>query len=127
MRQLGEINSEKKDIAVKTKEELLSAIIELEKKANSLRDKVNKRDNKIIFISIITGFLIVLLFSNHAINTSISKQNLIFRNDLIKIAPYTNDSVIIKLKSDWARIENFKNFNAVKMNVETLKKNYKIK
>lgn len=124
---IEEINSEKKDIAVKTKEELLSAIIELEKKANSLRDKVNKRDNKIIFISIITGFLIVLLFSNHAINTSISKQNLIFRNDLIKIAPYTNDSVIIKLKSDWARIENFKNFNAVKMNVETLKKNYKIK
>ncbi len=121
------INVEEKDITVRTKEELLSGIIDLEERAKSLLDRSNKRDNKIIFITITTAFLIVLLFSNHAINTSISKQNLIFRNDLIKITPYTNDSVISKLKSDWARIENSNDFGVLKASVESLKKNYKIK
>lgn len=124
---LEELNSDENKKSIKSKEELLEEITVFVESTKSMRDSIYKKDNYTIFLSITSAFLILLLFSTNAINSSISKENLIFKNDLIKIAPYTSDSVVIKIRSDWARIENSKDFDHIKKNIENLKKNNKIK
>lgn len=125
--QIEKIDSDETDNKTQTIEEILLSVTNLEAKAIFLKEKITKKDNNVIIISITTVFFIILLFSNYAINTSISKQNLIFRNDLIKIEPYIDNSIITKFKSDWARIENSKDFDIVKAKIDFLKKTYKIK
>jgi hypothetical protein len=59
--------------------------------------------------------------------SSIAEKNLNFRNDITKLIPYTNDSLINRIKSDWARIENSSDFNQIENKIDSLKNSNSIK
>ena len=102
-------------------EEILSRILKTEASAMSLQGKLGKRDNFLISSTIITFFLIIILFYNHIITSSVANKNVKFRNELYVIEPYVGADEIKQLKSSWTRIKTKADFDKITNKVDSIK------
>lgn len=121
---IEDIENRKKEIngtEPKTKEQIMHEIAEVEARSNFLKEKIHKRDNKIVLITILSAFVIILLFTNYATSFAISQTNLKFKNDLIKIAPYIEENKIKLLQSNWARIKNRSDYEKIITEISIIK------
>jgi hypothetical protein len=128
---IGEkVNTEKNfttEELISEKIRLLKDLAKLEVNASQLKDSSFKRDNNIIFFTITAITFAILLFTNFFKTVAVTQQNLIFKNDIIKISPFVQDSTLKILKSEWVRSENVNDFNKIKGKVRTIKENLNIK
>lgn len=72
-----------------TEEEILINITTLKEENVKNHERISKYNKLFIMFNILSYIFILLLFYNHAINMAIASENLKFRNDIIKIAPWT--------------------------------------
>ncbi|MFV8441298.1 hypothetical protein [Flavobacterium sp. LB2P44] len=109
------------------KESQLIDLTKIEQRALKLKERLYKGDNYIIFTTILTITLALIIYTSYAKTVSVSKQNLVFKNDLIKISPFVQDSTIKILQSDWARIKNVNDLERIKVKVDSIKQKNNIK
>jgi predicted PurR-regulated permease PerM len=110
----------------KSKDEILKELATFEDDATQIQESLSKRDNKLLTLYILSFFLMVLLFTNYALTKAISSENVEFRNDLIKIAPCSNDTEIKLIEAKWVSMKNKVDYRKIKDTIEDIKKKNKI-
>lgn len=108
--------TEKKDKM--DKEEMLSDIKQFEEQLTNQKESAEKRDKLLIAMVILQVFFGIILLSNYALNKSILKENIDFRNRQIILSPYLEQSEINKINSQWYLMENSDDYVSI---VEKLK------
>lgn len=120
-----ELQSNKSDKKVNAKD-TLQEITETETTLNKIDENLSKLKNLLIGAYISSSFVIVILFYNYAVNTSVSSDNLKFRNDLIKITPYVTDNEIKTIQAKWTLMKNKSDFDNITDIISQLKNKHKI-
>ena len=114
-------NLEKEVLTISSENESLSKVNKLQVAEENLKSKEG-RLRKLIYVTYgLTFFLIIIIFTMHAKNISVSNQNLIFKNDLTIIAPYVEEHDILEFKSKWAQMENSEDFTSIKAKIKAIK------
>jgi hypothetical protein len=109
------------------KEDLLNKMVENEDRILALQNETLKKDYFFSFVLIVNALIFIFFFSNFIVKKSVSNENLIFKNDIIKIKPYIIDTITLHLESDWASIQNKEDFDVVKAKVDSIKNTIPIK
>jgi len=106
----------------KEKEELTKEMDVLEADIIALKDRVEKRDTKLMMGYILSAFVVVLLFSNYAMTKSVINENTNFRNELIKLEPFANETELKILRADWVEMKSKTDYNRVIEKLNSLQK-----
>jgi len=120
-----ELKPNKLEKKVNVKEEL-QRIVKTETDLIKIGENVSKLKNYLIVLYISSSFLILILFYHYALNTSVSSDNLKFRNDLIKITPYVSDIKINTLHAKWTLMKNKSDYDNINDEIRQLKIKHKI-
>lgn len=110
----------------KSKVNILSEIAAFENDANQIQESLSKLDNKFLTLYIMSFFLMALLFTNYALIEAISSENVEFRNDIIKIAPYSSHLEIKLIQAKWVSMKNKDDYRIIKNRIADIKKKNKI-
>jgi predicted PurR-regulated permease PerM len=104
-------------------------LIELDKieaEENEILESVSKKGISLVTMYILSGFVVLFLFYTFAIKLVVSSENVVFRNDLVKIAPYITDNEIKTIQAKWTMMKNKADYEDVTFIVSEIKKNNKI-
>lgn len=118
--------NEPESVEQKSKEEILKELAKLEDDSIQIRDSIYKRDNNLLSLYILSFFLMILLFTTYAINKSVENSNVEFRNNLIKIAPYTDEEQINIFKAKRVSIKNKCDYDSLNKYIQEIKDKNKI-
>ena len=111
----------------KNKEEILIELMDKEETLKFQKERFSKRwKNYILFLIIYSIFFVSVLLANLAIRRSVASENIEFRNNLIKVAPYTSEFELKLIQSKWASMKNKSDYDIIKKNVQDLKNKNKI-
>jgi len=122
----GEIQPTKQEVEI-SEAEMFTMLKETEERVNLSTKTISKADNLIIMLSIVSLFMVALLYYNYAVMTSVTTENVNFRNDLIKVAPYTDEKEIKTLQAKWTMIKSKADYESIKGDISKLKRTNKIK
>lgn len=106
-----------------TEEEILINITTLKEENVKNHERISKYNKLFIMFNILSYIFILLLFYNHAINMAIASENLKFRNDIIKIAPWTCETELKTIEAKWASMKNKYDYKVIKGTIESIKLN----
>jgi hypothetical protein len=106
----------------KSKEDILKELGVLEEEATQIRESLFRRDNRLLSIYILSFFMVIVLFTNYAITKAVDGENVDFRNTLIRIAPFVDESEINKIKADWVKMKNKTDYSVIIKKIEGIKR-----
>lgn len=107
----------------KSREERLKELEAIDKEIKQA-DKDMKSIMRTLYI--LWFFLGIFLFTSYAFTKTVSSENVVFRNDIFKIAPFTNDIEIKEIQAQWTSMKNKRDYENVTKIVSEIKKNNKI-
>ena len=110
----------------KSKEEILKDLETLEESATNIKGSLFRKDKLLISSYILGFFALILLFTSYAFTKSVYNEDLNFRNNIIKIAPFVNDGEIKQIKANWASMKKKSDYEVIITRIKELKKTNKI-
>ncbi|MBD0403650.1 hypothetical protein [Flammeovirga sp. EKP202] len=109
------IKEEKKEI---DKSIVQQELEELETSTENLSLVLEKKSNKFLTLTILISFMVILLFSNYALNKSITKENVSFRNKMIVLLPIIGEKNVNLLKAEWTQMNNSNDYKSIMTKIE---------
>lgn len=103
------------------KQSLSHQLEELSKMESTITETANELESRVFSLRapIIFAYVIsLILVSKHIYSTSISEENLSFRNRLIVLLPIIGEQNVNELKSHWAQMKNAKDYDYVIRKIE---------
>jgi hypothetical protein len=102
-----------------SEEILLEEIKNTEEHLTKIQESLSKKDNSLYIMSF---FLMILLFINYAWMKGVASENVNFRNDIIKISPWADETELKLIKSKWASMKNKNDYVSVTETIQNIKK-----
>lgn len=108
------------------KDLILEDLNVLESVNEELSKSIRKSKNGALRIKILLIFMSVILFTNYTLYSSVTSQNVSFRNQTIILLPYVGIEKIDKIKSDWAQMKNSDDYKTIMNSIIELEQNHLI-